>query len=255
MSMEVLAELVSKYNDVPELFLTPDDASMTFVHSRMQNLCFDGAYGDPFPSCAEFMSALRKQTGLDVFNVDSRAGNCFFHAFWFAYYGNQPTRDDLSRLRLSVACRVFSKWSDPVFRSVVTVNPDYSKFVDQGSGVFDLSKFLAQVSDESLSNYQLEGDGMMSALVAEIFKCVIVIVLVKSEGSMTRMVVGETSDNEVSKCVVYVAWNGLERSAHYFAFIGNPNARVAKWAEIIPTAMYGDDVDVRDLTREGEVCV
>jgi hypothetical protein len=96
---------------------------------------------------------------------------------------------------------------------------------------------------------------MMFALVAEIFKCVIVIVLVKSEGSMTRIVVGENSDNDVSKCVVYVAWNGLERSAHYFAFIGNSNGRVAKWAENIPTAMFGDDVDVRDLTREGEFCV
>ena len=250
MSYEVFAELVSKYNDSPSLFLFPDEGSISFVDSWMRNRCFDGVHGAPFESSVEFMSAISAKSGLEVLNVESRGGNCFFHAFWVAYYGSQPTRDDLFRLRHSLACRIFSKWSDPDFRSLVTVNPDYSKFVDEESGVFDLSMFLTHVSDESRANYQLEGDGLMIELVAEVFNCVIVIVSVKSEGSMSRFVVGESSDDH-SKCTVYVAWNGLTRCAHYFAFLGNPSARVMKWAEFVPGAMIGDNIDVRDLSEKG----
>ena len=251
MSDEEFLDLVCKYNDGPVLFLMPDKASVSFVHSCMQNRCFDGAFGDPFQSSSEFMLALSTKSGLEVLNVESRGGNCFFHAFWVAYYGSQPNRDDICRVRHSVACRIFSKWSDPVFRSSVTVNPDYSEFVDNKSGVFNLSVFLSQVSDESRANYQLEGDGLMFSLVAEIFNSVIVIVTVKSEGSLSRIVVGDSSD-DTSKSTVYVAWNGLDRSAHYFAFLGPGNtcARVIKWAEFNPGVMIGVVDDVRDLTPQ-----
>jgi hypothetical protein len=251
MTSEMFSELVSKYNDAPELYLTPDETSISFVHSLMSQCSFDGAQGAPMSTSREFMTAIFAKTGLEVLNVASRGGNCFFHAFWVSYYGSQPDRQDICRLRHNVACRIFSKWTDVDFRSMVTVNPDYSEFHDTESGVFGLSKFLSQVADESCGNYQLEGDGLMFELVAEIFNCVIVIVSVRSEGSLTRIQAGNYFD-DFQKSTVYVAWNGLEHSAHYFAFLGNPRARVVKWAEFDPAPMIGDGVDVRDLTEERE---
>ena len=254
MTAEMFSVLVSKYNDAATLYLMPDETTISFVHSVMSQCSFGGAQGAPLHTSLEFMSAILKKTGLEVLNVESRGGNCFFHAFWVAYYGNQPDRDDICRLRHSVACLIFSKWTDVDFRSLVTENPDFSEYRDKDSGVFDLSKFLSQVADESCSNFQLEGDGLMIELVAEIFSCVIVIVSVRSEGSLTRIQVGHDNGG-LQKCTVYVAWNGVARSAHYFAFLGNERARVVKWAEFNPAPMIGDGVDWRELTDERERCV
>jgi hypothetical protein len=251
MTSEMFSVLVSKYSDEPTLFFTPDVTSISFVHSVLSQCSFDGAKGAPLPTSREFMKAILAKTGLEVLNVESRGGNCFFHAFWVAYYGSHPDRDDICRLRHSVACRIFSKWMNVDFRSSVTENPDYSQFHDKESGVFDLCEFLSQVADLSCANSQLEGDGLMFELVADIFNCVIFIVSVRSEGSLTRIQTGNF-DNDPHKCTVYVAWNGLERSAHYFAFLGNIRTRVVKWAEFDPAPMIGDGVDVRELSEDRE---
>jgi hypothetical protein len=74
---------------------------------------------------------------------------------------------------------------------------------------------------------------------------------VRSEGFLTRIQTGNY-DNDPHTCTVYVAWNGLERSAHYFAFLGNLRTRVVKWAEFDPAPMIGDGVDVRELSEDRE---
>ena len=251
LSLDQFAELLSKFDKEPELFLTPDVNSINFVHSVMGQCEFHkSSDGAPFETSTEFMTAISAKTGLEVQNVTSRGGNCFFHAFWVAYYGSQPDRDDITGLRHRVACRIFSKWSDCDFRSCITLNEYYAEFVQPSTNKFDLARFLCEVADENQGNYQLECDGLLLELVAEIFKCVVVIVCVKTEGSLSRMVMGATS-SACDQLSVYVAWNGRERSAHYFAFLGNAGARVIKWAEFSPPPMIGSNVDV-ERTRERE---
>ena len=246
MSSATFATLLSKY-DEPELLLTPDDQSINFVDSVLRQCVFEGCRGAPFETSDEFMSHISGKTGLEVQNVTSRGGNCFFHAFWVAYYGCQPTREDISGLRHRISCRLFSKWSDPDFRSIVTENEFYAQFKEPSSGKFDLAMFLSGVADEAQANYQLEGDGLMFELVAEMFKCEIVIISAKTEGSLSRTPLGTPESGSLT---VYVAWNGRERSAHYYAFVGNIGARVVKWAEFSPPAMIGSDEYV-ERTPEG----
>ena len=251
MSSEQFLELLTKYGNESELFGIPDVDGLNFIHSVMGQCEFNAvAAGAPFETSNEFMSALSAKTGLEVQNVASRGGNCFFHAFWVAYYGSQPDRDDITGLRHRVACRIFSKWSDCDYRSCVTLNEDYAEFVQPSTQKFDLARFLSHVADENQEKYQLYGDGLMMALVAEIFKCVLVIVCVKTEGCVSRIEMG-TGATSCGQLTVYVAWDGRNHSAHYFAFLGNPGARVMKWAELSPPAMIGTDVDI-ERTRERE---
>jgi len=256
LSSEQFLELLTKYGNESELFGIPDVDGLNFIHSVMGQCEFNAvAAGAPFETSTEFMSALSAKTGLEVQNVASRGGNCFFHAFWVAYYGSQPDWDDITGLRHRVACRIFSKLSDCDYRSFVTLNEDYAEFVQPSTQKFDLARFLSHVADENQENYQLYGDGLMMALVAEIFKCVLVIVWVKTEGRLSRIEMG-TGATACGQLTVYVAWDGRNHSAHYFAFLGNPGARVMKWAELSPPAMIGTDVDIeRTPEREFSKCM
>jgi len=253
MPSSIFLMLLTKYGSEPEVFLTPDQNSIAIVDSVLGRLVFEGTRGAPFETSEEFMSQISAKTGLEVQNVSSRGGDCFYHAFWVAYYGYQPTRDDITRLRHCIACRIWSKWSDFNFRSMVSSNEDYAEFREPSSGDFDLALFLSGVANEKEADYQLYADGLFMELVAEIFNCVIVVVSAKTEGSLSRIVLGPASNNQFS---VYVAWNGRESSAHYFAFLGNPEARVVKWAEFSPSAMIGSEVHVeRSPDRMFIVCI